>query len=118
MARIIRSRRFEPVALLLICVGIFFAFFADLRTHYAWLLAPTLVLGFHMALARIDQESGTQGFLKVAGISAVLFAGFYDLFDLLIGPDRPLWVITPVAVVAAWAGMLALASSVDDEDDD
>ena len=71
-----------------------------------------------MALARIDQESGTQGFLKVAGISAVLFAGFYDLFDLLIGPDRPLWVITPVAVVAAWAGMLALASSVDDEDDD
>jgi hypothetical protein len=80
----------------------------------AWILAPLAVIGFRSALAATPENSAARAALWQVALVLIPFMGIYGLLDAVFKSDGPVWVISPIIVLAMWA---LLAQVVDAETD-
>lgn len=116
MGRTIDSRRMWQVAAFAVPLIALYIFLQDIIAPQwpAWVLTPSLVFGFHAAVSRIEEGSVARAILAQLALIAVAFAAVYNLFDLVIHPNWPLWIIAPVVVVGSWFALLFAAGIIDD----
>jgi hypothetical protein len=79
----------------------------------AWEVSPLLVLAF-LAATLVRKDSEARPILLLAALIVGLFIGVYDILDGIIGPDRPVWIVTPPLVIALW---LATSALLEEEED-
>ena len=116
MERTIDSRRIWHVAAFAIPLIALYVFLQDIIAPQwpAWVLTPALVFGFYAAVSRIDEGSVVRAILWQLALITVAFAAVYNLFDLVIHPNWPLWIIAPAVVVGSWTGLFFAAGLIDD----
>lgn len=116
MERTIDSKRMWQVAAFAVPLIALYVFLQDIIAPQwpAWVLTPVLVFGFYVAMSKIEQDSFARAILAQLALGAVGFAGVYSLFDVMISPDWPLWIIAPTVVVSGWLGLFFLAGIIDD----
>lgn len=92
----------------LLCLGIalvaLYAFLQDFMSPDwpAGILAPVLVVGFRGALSATSEGGILRAGLWQAALLLVPFMGTYGLLDLFFSSDIPVWLISPVIVLAIW----------------
>lgn len=116
MERTIDSRRLWQAASFAVPLIALYVFLQDIIAPQwpAWVLTPSLVFGFYGAVSRIEEGSFARAILWQLGLIAVAFAGVYNLFDLVIHPNWPLWIIAPVVVLGTWFALFVAAGVIDD----
>lgn len=103
-----RLRRPGPRMGELLCIGIalvaLYAFLQDFMSPDwpAGILAPVLVAGFRGALSAAPEDGDLRAGLWQAALLLVPFMGTYGLLDLYFSSDIPVWLISPVIVLAIW----------------
>ena len=73
------------------------------------------MFGCYGLVSKFDDGSFVRAIMWQLALAAFVFASVYNLFYIVIGPDWPLWVISPLIVLGAWAGMLVLSANIYDE---
>ena len=116
MDRTIDSRLMWQVAAFAVPLIALYIFLQDIIAPQwpAWILTPSLVFGFHAAVSRIDEGSFARAILWQLALIAVAFAAVYNLFDVVIHPDWPLWIIAPAVVVGTWIALFFAAGVMDE----
>ena len=116
MERTIDSRHIWQVAAFAVPLIAVYIFLQDIIAPQwpAWILTPALVFGFHAAVSKVEEDSLARAILWQLALIAVAFAAVYNLFDAIIRPDWPLWIISPAIVVGSWFGLFFAAGVIDD----
>ena len=104
------GQRRMPGALVgqLLCIGIalvaLYAFLQDFMSPDwpAGILAPILLIGFRGALSAAPEGGILRAGLWQAALLLIPFMGAYGLLDLVFSSDIPVWLISPVVVLAIW----------------
>lgn len=116
----LRSKRARSVAAKAVCWAVpvvaIHNFLRDvLNSNWtAWEVSPLLVLAFFAATLVVRKDSEARPILLLAALIVGLFIGVYDILDGIIGPDRPLWIVTPPLVLALWFATSALVEEEED----
>lgn len=116
MERTIDSRRWWQVASFAVTLIALYVFLQDIIAPQwpAWVLTPSLVFGFYAAMSKIEEGSFARAILAQLALGAVGFAGVYSLFDIVIHPNWPLWIIAPTVVLGSWFALFFAAGVIDD----
>lgn len=92
----------------LLCIGIalvaLYAFLQDFMSPDwpAGIVAPILLIGFRGALSAAPEDGILRAGLWQAALLLIPFMGAYGLLDLFFSSDIPVWLISPVVVLAIW----------------
>ena len=116
MERTFDSKLLGQVAAFAIPLIALYVFLQDIIAPQwpAWVLTPSLVFGFYAAVSQIKEGSFVRAIMWQLALATVAFAGVYSVFDTVISPDWPLWIIAPTVVVGSWFGLFFLAGMMDD----
>ena len=91
-------------ACIIIALVAVYAFLQDFMSPDwpAGILSPLLLIGFRGALSAAPEGGNLRAGLWQAALLLVPFMGAYGLLDLYFASDIPVWLISPVVVLAIW----------------
>lgn len=92
------------LACILIALVAVYAFLQDFMSPDwpAGIVAPLLLIGFRSALSAAPEDGILRAALWQAALLLVPVMGAYGLLDLYFSSDVPVWLISPVVVLAIW----------------
>lgn len=93
-----------PLACIIIALVALYAFLQDFMSPDwpAGILAPILLIGFRGALSAAPEGGLVRAALWQGALVLVPFMGTYGLLDLVFSSDGPVWLISPIIVLAVW----------------
>ena len=91
-------------ACIIISLVALYAFLQDFMSPDwpAGIVAPILLVGFRSALSAAPEGGILRAGLWQAALLLIPFMGAYGLLDLYFSSDVPVWLISPVIVLAIW----------------
>ena len=91
-------------ACIIISLVALYAFLQDFMSPDwpAGIVAPILLVGFRSALSAAPEGGILRAGLWQAALLLIPFMGAYGLLDLYFSSDVPVWLISPVLVLAIW----------------
>ena len=98
------TARLGQLAWITIALVALYAFLQDFMSPDwpAGILAPLLLIGFRSALSATPEDGMLRAGLWQAALLLIPFMGAYGLLDLIFASDIPVWLISPVVVLAIW----------------
>ena len=98
------GENFGRMTFILIALVALYAFLQDFMSPDwpAGIIAPLVLIGFRGALSATSEESVLRAGLWQAALLLVPFMAAYGLLDVIFSSDVPVWLISPLIVLAAW----------------
>lgn len=98
------AAHFGQLACIIIALVALYAFLQDFMSPDwpAGIVAPILLIGFRGALSAAPKDGMLRAGLWQAALLLVPFMAAYGLLDLYFSSDIPVWLISPVVVLAIW----------------
>jgi len=100
----LQAAHLGQLACIIVALVAVYAFLQDFMSPDwpAGIVAPLLLIGFRSALSAAPEDGFVRAGLWQAALLLVPFMGAYGLLDLYFSSDVPVWLISPVVVLAIW----------------